>query len=29
MNAALWWTTGFAELFRGSRGYDVNICLPF
>ncbi|KAI1360749.1 hypothetical protein F5Y08DRAFT_348515 [Xylaria arbuscula] len=29
MNAALWWTTGFAELFRSSRGYEINTCLPF
>ncbi|KAI0533554.1 hypothetical protein GGR58DRAFT_109359 [Xylaria digitata] len=29
MNAALWWTTGFAELFRASRGYEINTCLPF
>ncbi|KAI0840100.1 hypothetical protein F5Y06DRAFT_263644 [Hypoxylon sp. FL0890] len=29
MNSALWWTQGFAEQFRTSRGYDINDCLPF
>ncbi|KAI1415147.1 hypothetical protein F5Y13DRAFT_178211 [Hypoxylon sp. FL1857] len=29
MNSALWWTHGFAERFRVSRGYDINNCLPF
>ncbi|OTA61249.1 hypothetical protein K449DRAFT_423203 [Hypoxylon sp. EC38] len=29
MNSALWWTQGFAERFRTSRGYDIKACLPF
>ncbi|KAJ2987274.1 hypothetical protein NUW58_g4599 [Xylaria curta] len=29
MNAALWWTASFAEVFRASRGYEINTCLPF
>ncbi|KAF6838245.1 hypothetical protein CPLU01_02606 [Colletotrichum plurivorum] len=29
MNAGVWWTPGFDEKFRQSRGYDVQQCLPF
>ncbi|OTA92609.1 hypothetical protein M434DRAFT_74272 [Hypoxylon sp. CO27-5] len=29
MDSALWWTQGFEERFRTSRGYDIKVCLPF
>lgn len=29
MNAGVWWTLGFDEKFRQSRGYDIQQCLPF